>query len=67
VKSLPARRETTEAGEITQGLPVRLQIRREHAVAEIELGDAGRFWPSDEALARCKALADGGCLAIVYE
>ena len=67
VKTWPARREQTEAGEITQGLPLRLQIRREQAVAELELGEAGRFWPSDEALARCKALAEHGRVAIVYD
>jgi DNA polymerase-3 subunit alpha len=36
-------------------------------MAEIDLGDAGRFWPTDEALARCKAIAQGGRAAIVYE
>jgi DNA polymerase-3 subunit alpha len=42
-------------------------IDRPGASAEIDLGDAGRFWPSDEALARCKALAQGGRAAIAYE
>ena len=67
VKTWPARRELTDEGETCQGLGLRLQIQRETAVAELELGDAGRFWPTDEALARCKALAQGGRAAIVYE
>ena len=67
VKTWPARRELTDAGELCQGLGLRLQILRETAVAELELGDAGRFWPTDEALARCKALAQGGRAVIVYE
>ena len=54
-------------GELTLGLGLRLLIDRPGASAEIDLGDAGRFWPSDEALARCKALAQGGRAAIAYE
>ncbi len=34
---------------------------------EVDLGDAGRFWPTDEALARLKSLAAAGRAAIVYE
>ena len=30
-------------------------------------GDEGRFWPSDEALARWKAVAQGGNVTIVYD
>ncbi|MFN0183549.1 MAG: DNA polymerase III subunit alpha, partial [Aquabacterium sp.] len=67
VRSWPARRQTTDAGELLQGLGVRLRLRRPQAVAELDLGDAGRFWPCDEALARFKALAEAGDAAIVYE
>ena len=67
VKTWPARRALTDQGELLQGLGLRLQIQRDTAAAELELGDAGRFWPTDEALARCKALAQGGRAAIVYE
>jgi DNA polymerase-3 subunit alpha len=53
------------------GLPLRLRIARQtadaSAQAELDLGEDGRFWPSDEALARCKALAHGGRAEIVYE
>jgi len=67
VKTWPARRESTDQGELTLGLGLRLLIDRPGASAEIDLGDAGRFWPSDEALARCKALAQGGRATIAYE
>jgi DNA polymerase-3 subunit alpha len=67
VKQWPVRRVTTDQGTTTLGLPVRLAIERADAVAELDLGDEGRFWPSDEALARWKALAHGGQAAIVYE
>ncbi len=67
VKTWPARRESTDQGELVQGLALRLKINRPGACAELDLGDAGRFWPTDEALARCKALSQDGRAAIVYE
>jgi len=67
LRQWPVRRITTDQGTTTLGLPVRLAIERAEAVAELDLGDEGRFWPSDEALARWKALAHGGHAAIVYE
>jgi DNA polymerase-3 subunit alpha len=72
VKTWPAKRAVGDEGlERVLGLPLRLQIRRSGAqagaCAEIDLGDDGRFWPSDEALARCRALAHGGRAEIVYE
>lgn len=63
----PPRREATEQGDLVQGLAVRLAIRRPTASAELDLGDEGRFWPSDEALQGWKSLAAGGQAAIVYE
>jgi DNA polymerase-3 subunit alpha len=67
VRTWPARREATEQGELVQGLGLRLKIARPTATAELDLGEQGRFWPCDEALARCKALAHGGQAQIVYE
>ncbi|MFO1219793.1 MAG: DNA polymerase III subunit alpha [Burkholderiaceae bacterium] len=67
LRQWPVRRITTDQGTTTLGLPVRLAIERTGAVAELDLGDEGRFWPSDEALARWKAMAHGGQAAIVYE
>jgi DNA polymerase-3 subunit alpha len=72
VKTWPAKRAIGDEGlERVLGLTLRLQVQRQGtavaATAEIDLGDEGRFWPSDEALARCKALAQGGRAEIVYE
>jgi DNA polymerase-3 subunit alpha len=59
LRDFPARRTpidadesevTGESGERVQGLPIRLVIERERATAEIDLGEAARFYPSDEAL-----------------
>ena len=63
----PVRRQDSEQGELSQGLGVRLRLQRRAATAEIDLGDDARFWPSDEALARWKSIAEGGAAAIVYE
>jgi DNA polymerase III subunit alpha len=67
VQTWPARRVETEAGDLQQGLAVRLQLRRPNACAEIELGERARFWPCDEALLRWRALAEGGRADVVYE
>jgi len=63
----PVRRIDAEQGELVQGLGVHLRLRRRAACAELDLGDDARFWPSDEALARWKSLAEGGVASIVYE
>ncbi len=63
----PLRRLDSEHGEITQGLPVRLRLRRRQALAELDLGDDARFWPSDEALVRWRSIAAAGSATIVYE
>jgi len=60
VKQWPAKREETEHGETVNGLAVRLKVRLPEAQAELDLGDLGRFWPTDEALARCKQLMPAG-------
>jgi len=61
----PARRVETDAGELRQGLAIRLRLLRSAATAEIDLGDEARFWPCDEALGRWRSVAGGA--AIVYE
>ena len=63
----PARRVETEQGELQQGLAIRLRLQRSAATAEIDLGDAARFWPCDEALGRWRSIAQGGSATIVYE
>ena len=67
VREFPARREQTEQGELVRGLPVRLAVRREQAVAELQLGEAARFYPTDAALASWMAQADQGIAQIVYD
>ncbi len=48
----PSRSIETEEGIVVQGLPVRLVLHREGASGELDLGDEGRFFPSDAALDR---------------
>ena len=77
VKEFPARREATEQGDLIRGLAVRLAVHRPGessggadsggAVAELHLGEAARFFPTDAALAGWRAQADQGRSVIVYE
>ncbi|NMM08453.1 DNA polymerase III subunit alpha [Polaromonas sp.] len=80
VKDFPPRREMSEQGELVRGLPVRLSLQRktgkagpggqaneDGASAELHLGDAARFFPTDAALASWMAQADKGLASIVYE
>jgi DNA polymerase-3 subunit alpha len=67
LRQWPVRRVASEQGSTTLGLPVRLRIERSEARAELDLGEEGRFWPSDDALLRWKAVAHEGEAAIVYE
>ena len=67
VRAHPARKDVSDDGiERLRGLPVRLRLSRPGATAELELGDQGRFWPSDEALAQWKALAHEAQARVVY-
>jgi DNA polymerase-3 subunit alpha len=67
IRTWPPRVIETEHGPVKQGLAIRLALKRERAEGEIDLGDASRFWPTDEALARWRTLAEGGRAAVVYE
>jgi DNA polymerase-3 subunit alpha len=67
IRTWPARRLDTEQGELVQGLGVRLRLHTPSAVAEIDLGEQGRFWPCDEALSRWRQLAHGAQAEVVYE
>ncbi len=66
----PPRRETTERGEVSYGLPVRLLLERRGAaggvLAQLELGEQACFFPSDAALSSWVAQADEGRVAVVY-
>ena len=67
----PPRRESTEHGDLLLGLPVRLLVERRGkevgALAQLELGEQARFFPSDAALASWMAQADEGRAVVVYE
>lgn len=67
LRDFPSRRLATEQGDLTQGLTVRLALHRERASGEIDLGDAARFYPTDDALARWRASAQQGKAEVVYE
>ena len=71
LQEFPARSEQTEQGELVRGLGVRLLVTRfganGGASAELQLGDAMRFFPTDAALAHWRAQADQGQAVIVYE
>jgi DNA polymerase-3 subunit alpha len=70
VRSFPAKVQVADdaegGGELVLGLGVRLLLKRPGATAELELGAAGRIWPSDQALARWRQLAHEGKASIVY-
>jgi DNA polymerase-3 subunit alpha len=71
VRDFPPRREMSDQGEFVRGLPVRLSLRRQNGVggatAELQLGEAAKFFPTDAALASWMAQADRGLVQIVYE
>jgi DNA polymerase-3 subunit alpha len=67
LRDFPSRRVATEHGDLAQGLAVRLQLQRERVSAELDLGDAARFYPTDAALERWRAGARDGHATVVYE
>ncbi|MES2634656.1 MAG: DNA polymerase III subunit alpha [Pseudomonadota bacterium] len=67
VRDFPPQRVTSEQGDFLRGLPVRLAVRRDAASVELQLGEEGKFYPSDAALASWMAQADQGQAQIVYE
>ena len=67
IRDFPPRTDSGPQGDVSRSLAVRLSLRREHASAEIHLGEAARFFPTDAALASWMAQADKGLAKIVYE
>ena len=63
----PPQKVITDEGEFLRALPVRLRLLRERAQADIELGEAARFFPSDGALASWTAQAHQGMASSVYD
>ena len=66
VRDFPPQRESTEQGEIVKGLPVRISLHRDSVTAELQLGEAAKFYPSDAALASWMAQAHQGQSQVVY-
>ncbi len=67
VRQSPARRIDSDQGPLTQGLAVRLKLQRPQAAADVDLGEDGRIWPSDDALARWRAVAHDGRAVVLYD
>ena len=71
VKEFPPRREELAEGEFLHGLRVRMGERcvaqDAPAVAELQLGESARFYPTDAALAAWTAQAGSGSATVVYE
>ncbi|WP_353234130.1 DNA polymerase III subunit alpha [Diaphorobacter ruginosibacter] len=72
VREFPARVEETEHGEtLRRGLRVRLDMHitsdRGAARAELSLGDASSFFPTDAALAAWSSAAGSGAVSVVYD
>jgi DNA polymerase-3 subunit alpha len=66
IKEFPPKREATEQGDLVQGVQVRLMLQRSGATGELDLGDEGRFFPSDAALQRWRQAAQGAA-QLVYD
>jgi len=71
LRDFPSRRVSTEQGDLSQGLTVRLQLHRSaaqlSASGELDLGESARFYPSDAAIDRWRAGAHRGEAIVVYE
>ncbi|HSV80036.1 MAG TPA: DNA polymerase III subunit alpha, partial [Ramlibacter sp.] len=67
LRDFPPKREQSDQGELVRGLGVRLLVQREQAVAELQLGEQAKFFPSDAALASWMAQAHQGLAQVVYE
>ncbi|RZL96190.1 MAG: DNA polymerase III subunit alpha [Variovorax sp.] len=66
-RDFPPRIESSEHGDLRQGLPVRLSLARGGAQVELQLGEAARFFPTDAALASWTAQAEAGKAAVIYD
>jgi DNA polymerase-3 subunit alpha len=73
LREFPARRVEAPQPDLpdsVQGLPIRVVVERRSgdlaARGELELGDAARVYPSDQAIARFKELVPDGQAMVVY-
>ena len=63
----PVKRMSTELGDVSHGLGVRLLLKRDEASGELDLGEAAKFFPSDAALETWRLNAHGGKAGVVYD
>ena len=66
MREFPPQLDSSEEGDVTRGLKIRLNVRCESdgtaAVAELDMGERNKFYPSDAALAVWRAeTGNAGC------
>lgn len=70
LREFPPQEEASEAGVVQRGLKVRLGLRCEAqgttAMAELDLGEHNKFYPSDAALAAWRAQSSTAACQIVW-
>ena len=66
LRDFPSRRVNSEHGDLKQGLSVRLVLDRGTASGELDLGDEGKFFPTDAAIARWME-GNHGKVRVIYE
>ncbi len=71
LREFPPKREESEQGTFLRGMNVRLSLQRQAEIgavsAQLQLGEEGKFFPSDAALASWMAQAGTSKAQIVYE
>ena len=71
LRDYPARTLATEHGDLPLGLVVRLHLHRQgevgDVVGDLDLGEAVRFYPCDEAILRWQRSADGGRARVICD
>ena len=67
VQTHPPKLQATEHGSVPLGVAVRVSLTRPSAQAELDLGDEGRFFPTDEALQAWQQQTQPGEAVLVYE
>lgn len=68
LSSHPARTVTDDSGlTMSQGVSVRLLITKSNSLGELDLGEEGRFFPTDDALQSWRKEAPQAEVSLVYE
>ena len=71
LREFPPQKIQTEQGDVLRGMNVRLALQRDAEIgtvsAQLQLGEEGKFYPSDAALASWMAQAGTSKAQIIYE